>query len=220
MNEKIKELHAQGKTNREISGELKVTPQAINYWIKKLKLVPHGKRRFSLKIVKGKGVCSKCNSSKSLDNFRTNKRNSEHSYKQTYCNDCRQQQMWDNINSGIKQYLSYRLWRLKSKVKRNKGIFTISQENLYKLWIEQKGKCFYTDVELKWRVGKGYDKNSLSVDKVIPEKGYIDGNVVLCTHQINSCKNDLTLEEIKKWMPTWYKRIQRKFKKDGTKTTS
>lgn len=58
-------------------------------------------------------------------------------------------------------------------------------------------------------LGSGKHKNSLSIDKIIPEKGYVLGNIIFLSNKINTCKNDLSLEEIKQWMPSWYERINK-----------
>lgn len=51
------------------------------------------------------------------------------------------------------------------------------------------------------------DRNIISIDKVIPEKGYISGNVVLCTNRFNTIKNNLSLEELNKYIPAFYDKI-------------
>lgn len=76
------------------------------------------------------------------------------------------------------------------------------------LWDEQKGLCFYTDYDMVGAWGSGLSINSLSVDKIIPELGYVKTNVVLCTQRANTIKNNMTLDEMKLWMPTWHARIQ------------
>jgi hypothetical protein len=50
-------------------------------------------------------------------------------------------------------------------------------------------RCYYTNVEFN-------DKNLFSIDRVDPKKGYIEGNVVACTIEINSKKSNLTIDEI------------------------
>lgn len=45
---------------------------------------------------------------------------------------------------------------------------------------------------------------------------YVSGNVVFCINKVNTCKNDLSLEEIEKWMPSWYERIIRNFRCHST----
>jgi hypothetical protein len=38
--------------------------------------------------------------------------------------------------------------------------------------------------------------NIFSIDRVDPKKGYVEGNVVACTVEINSKKSNLTIDEI------------------------
>lgn len=68
--------------------------------------------------------------------------------------------------------------------------------------------AFFTDEKMVCKLGNGKHKNSLSIDKVVPNKGYVLGNFVFASNKINTCKNDLTLDEIKMWMPGWYLRIE------------
>jgi hypothetical protein len=72
----------------------------------------------------------------------------------------------------------------------SRGIkFDLSFMTLKKL-LEQK-KCFYT--------GKYFDEKgdfSLSIDRIDSREGYIEGNVVACTVEINRKKTDITPDEI------------------------
>lgn len=52
----------------------------------------------------------------------------------------------------------------------------------------------------------------MSIDRLIPENGYVKENIVLCIYKANTVKNDLTLSELKEWIPSWYKKIERKLK--------
>ena len=55
----------------------------------------------------------------------------------------------------------------------------------------QEPKCYYT--------GKKFEENGVyarSFDRVDSELGYVEGNVVACTVDINSKKSNLTFEEI------------------------
>lgn len=67
--------------------------------------------------------------------------------------------------------------------------FDLSFVTLKKL-MEQK-KCFYT--------GRNLDTKgdyALSIDRIDNKLGYIEGNVVSCTVEINRKKTDITLDEI------------------------
>lgn len=56
--------------------------------------------------------------------------------------------------------------------------------------MEQK-KCFYTG-----RVFDCKGDYALSIDRIDNKIGYVDGNVVACTVEINRKKTDITIEEI------------------------
>jgi hypothetical protein len=67
--------------------------------------------------------------------------------------------------------------------------FDLSFVTLKKL-MEQK-KCFYTG-----RLLENRGDYALSIDRIDNKLGYIEGNVVACTVEINRKKTDITLEEI------------------------
>lgn len=67
--------------------------------------------------------------------------------------------------------------------------FDLSFVTLKKL-MEQK-KCFYTGRTLDPR-----GDYALSIDRIDNKLGYIEGNVVACTVEINRKKTDITLDEI------------------------
>lgn len=78
----------------------------------------------------------------------------------------------------------------KQRNKRNKvpTIFTITPDYLYSVWMNQEGKCALTGTIMS------LEKNTpltLSLDKVIPEKGYIEGNVQWLCWAVNRAKGDL-----------------------------
>lgn len=47
--------------------------------------------------------------------------------------------------------------------------------------------------------GKGMTPNSPSIDKIIPELGYVKGNVQIISQRANVMKNDATLEELERF---------------------
>ena len=65
---------------------------------------------------------------------------------------------------------------------------------------KQKGMCFYTgnkmtsSSEMRGR-GK-WDYDSVSIDRIIPIKGYTKDNIVLCCFWANTAKLDLTYNEL------------------------
>lgn len=70
----------------------------------------------------------------------------------------------------------------------------IDPDFLVLLYHKQNGLCYYTGQPLEWdSYGKRVPtKNSLSVDRLDPEKGYNKSNVVLCTYAVNTTKGHHT----------------------------
>jgi hypothetical protein len=155
----------------------------------------------------GLARCSKCGADKSEDEFRVNRKGKKFEYVLSYCFECRHTQQCDNINSDIRLYLNDRWRRVKVRAKQKNISFTLTKEFLYDQFSQQNGKCFYTDVPLRCRVGEGYSRDAFSIDRVDFKLGYTPDNVVLCTYKANTIKTDVTLEEMKEWMPLWYERV-------------
>jgi hypothetical protein len=64
-----------------------------------------------------------------------------------------------------------------------------SLKNLYRA-----KRCFFTGVEL---VLGGDRPNSLTIDRVDNNRGYVPGNVVACSHAFNQAKGDLSVEAVR-----------------------
>jgi hypothetical protein len=56
-------------------------------------------------------------------------------------------------------------------------------------------KCPALGIKLEVGVG-AVTNNSPTLDKIIPELGYVKGNVVVISHKANTMKRDASLEEI------------------------
>ena len=56
--------------------------------------------------------------------------------------------------------------------------------------------CEVSGVELVY--GKGDKKHGASLDKVVPSKGYVKGNVRIISQMVNFAKTDLTVKQLKK----------------------
>lgn len=93
-------------------------------------------------------------------------------------------------------------WRKRSSVKSD-----LTFDYLKDLWNKQNGKCYYTNVDLT-DIKTGHSKRHIngititaftdhgpSLDKIVPEKGYVKGNVVFCSRKINTTKLDRTPEQ-------------------------
>jgi len=62
-------------------------------------------------------------------------------------------------------------------------------------WEKQKGLCFYSG--RKMSISGDYHTNldAMTIDKVIPSLGYVEGNIVMCCRIFNCIKQNLTYDE-------------------------
>lgn len=87
-----------------------------------------------------------------------------------------------------------RIQAAKQNSKRNpEREFNITDQYMYELWKSQNGKCKLSgrSLEIARKV-----PNSLSIDKIDPSKGYVEGNVQWVTIQVNRAKSDLAAEDL------------------------
>lgn len=166
--------------------------------------------------------CIKCGDYKSLDNFTKRKDTKSTTYRPT-CKTCmkeiRSKEYHTNIAENKRkaklQYRRNRKQRLEAsrlyyrnntikvllanakRRSRQKGIpFNLEPEDLI-----LPTTCPVLDIPMY--VGEEMHDGSPTLDRYIPEKGYVIGNVNIISNKANRLKNDGTLEEIDmllKWM--------------------
>jgi hypothetical protein len=67
--------------------------------------------------------------------------------------------------------------------------------NIDKFDIIVPEKCPLLGIPINVSSGKT-GRNSPSIDRIIPEKGYVKGNVMVISHKANTVKSDLSLDEL------------------------
>lgn len=152
--------------------------------------------------------CSKCFEVKPLEEIVFNTNNSHHASGSflSYCKACRAKQLRAS-REGKPVPMRSRISRLRSKC-RIEGIeCDLDAEYLVRLWDHQKGLCAYTREKMIDLQGYGRNPMAMSIDRVDCSKGYIKGNVVLCTTRANTIKHNQTLRELEEWMPVWYENL-------------
>lgn len=86
---------------------------------------------------------------------------------------------------------SWYLWRCAKKRSKKQGIlFALSPSDIH-----VPEYCPVLGIRLKDTHGKLCDA-SPSLDKIIPERGYVPGNVVVVSYKANSVKRNTTLSEL------------------------
>jgi hypothetical protein len=71
--------------------------------------------------------------------------------------------------------------------------FNVSKEYLWEKYESQKGKCYYTDLDIDLNTRN--NKKTASIDRVDSSKGYIEGNIVWVHKNINIMKNVFSEKE-------------------------
>lgn len=98
----------------------------------------------------------------------------------------------------------YRLWASAKVRAKKKGVpFDISLDDVYAL-VEGTVVCPALGIPLKWDNNKMLD-DSPTMDRIIPELGYVKGNIALISQRANRIKNNAYADEIGK-VYTWLKR--------------
>lgn len=81
---------------------------------------------------------------------------------------------------------------LKSAAKQKKLEFSIDESD-----IRVPIMCPIMQIPLKFN-NKVHKNDSPSVDRIDTSKGYIKGNIAVISYKANTCKNNLTLEEVRR----------------------
>lgn len=142
-----------------------------------------------------------------LKQFRVNRRGQKNEYRYTFCDACRREQINQNLNSNLTSFLGDRHRRLVVRCRLEGVPCTISKQEYIDQYHKQNGICFYTFRKMACQVGNGNQPNALSIDRIDSTKGYEPGNFVFCTTLANTIKNNLTLPQVRAWLPLWYERI-------------
>lgn len=205
----ILELNAQGILNREIARTLNIHHRTVAEHLQRNGKEQNFANQPIDMVSDSEARCRKCDEIKPIGEFQWGRKGQKYEYKFSYCNECRKKQNYLSLNSDVNKFLADRFNRMKRRAKKENIPCSITKEDFMAQYHEQKGLCFYTDATLICEVGSELHRDSLSIDKIIPETGYSRGNLVFTTHRINTCKCDLSLEEMWKWMPEWYSRIEK-----------
>jgi len=107
------------------------------------------------------------------------------------CTDCYKERRYNHRRENPKLRL---LSSAKHRAKKENVPFNLSADDF-----DIPSHCPVLGIELKYNIGiGGFRDNSPSLDKRIPELGYVKGNISIMSFRANRIKNNATLEEIEK----------------------
>jgi hypothetical protein len=196
--ESMVSLHLAGNTNVRIANSLNVAVASVTRHLRKHGYTSRRKGKIRKMLDANTAECSKCGRPKPVDLFTAN---------YSYCNEC----LWKYKSrwtvSTLDRFLKVRVIQIRARAREAGTPCSLTTEDLLDLYSRQSGRCFYTDRQMSISTGEGHRNDALSVDRIVPKLGYVKGNMVLCTYQVNKIKNDVSLDEMKEWMPGWYSRL-------------
>ena len=167
-------------------------------------------------------ICLRCNEEKHFKEFRERNKKKKRvgwiaidgSKRSSHCKICERIEAAGRYRkSGIHQ----RYNALRVNAKKKNVPFEISKEYLAKLFEEAPNKCPILGIELKVndyspgaKDNKGdFRNNSYSVDRIVPELGYVEGNLIIVSDLANRIKNNATPDQIIQ-VGKFYKKLQEK----------
>ena len=157
-------------------------------------------------------ICNACKQEKTLDNF--TKRKGTERYRDV-CHQCRREQYKNNPTPALEHAKKYYQQHREEVLKKTRD--RRSNNMPFNLWRSAKSRaskrgilfeieiadiivpevCPVLGIPLNTGVGK-VTENSPSLDRIIPEKGYVRDNIVVVSHKANTIKNNATIEELRK----------------------
>lgn len=100
------------------------------------------------------------------------------------------------VKHDTDKYIKQFVPSIKSRAKTSQIPFDMTADYLKKQITIQDFKCYYTGEQLDFtllsNVRNRPHREFPSLDRLVPELGYVENNVVWCKYEINRMKNDMT----------------------------
>ena len=137
-------------------------------------------------------LCGYCGIIKKIENFYKHSGTADGHH--TWCNIC--------CNQGNKRFLEKSYSSFEKRIKRTFGsskasaikrkiYFDIKIEDVVSIWKKQKELCYYTGVKMTIQP---VNNNTVSIERINSEVGYVKDNIVLVCHIVNIMKSDFDVD--------------------------
>ena len=142
-------------------------------------------------------VCSTCGTSKQLEDFPEYKAG----HRKKVCKVCNENTRRKRIGATYESYLDLICKQSKSKNRKKDVLFTIDTEHLCGVWAAQQGRCALSGVMMTHhKDGLGRKDFNASMDRIVPEYGYVPGNVQLVCDRVNTMRHTLSMDMFYWWI--------------------
>lgn len=155
-------------------------------------------------------ICNKCNREKPKSQFYYNRARKTYALS---CRECNNKEQLDYVKTKITDlgYITMvRASEIRYRCKKNnhnREVASDLKELLREQWETQKGLCYYTGLPMTLSNEYHIDPNVMTVDRIDPSKGYIQGNLALCCSLANRMKQDMSIEKLKEMCQTILKHL-------------
>lgn len=147
-------------------------------------------------------ICKGCAKDQNLESFPV--RNDRSGRLRPYCYECcRIISKARYINHKHTEPFKHKATRAKSRAQSLKVPFNLTPEYLESIWT---GKCPVLDVPISLLEQRN-NEFAAELDRFIPEKGYVKGNVHFLSRRVNRLKNNVTTVELQKLLD-WMKKYE------------
>lgn len=146
-------------------------------------------------------ICSKCKIEKELIDFypRPDRKIGVYpSCRSCKCSHRSRKYKREKENNPISLWIHKNFLGVKSRAKCNNIDFELTEDNLKNFLISQNYKCIYCESDFDFNGTRTNKMKSPTVDRILPQYGYVSKNMVLCCYRCNSIKMDATYIELRK----------------------
>lgn len=170
-------------------------------------------------------LCRGCNEELPVESFRTKfkiRKGQRYPYLNSKCRPCENE--WNKQRRTTPKYRAYRAkWR--EGKRGNLKIFLqdriagwrtkldlpsdLTVDYLLQLYARQDGACYYSGMKMEFNSRGGPNDHTMSLDRLCPDKGYIQDNVVWCAYLVNTMKQTMSEQEFYSFLEhilAWSKR--------------
>lgn len=146
-------------------------------------------------------MCIRCREAKPIDAFqkygKTKRKNT--------CLACESTLYEKRVGATYQSYLTKLYQQSKSKRVGTDVTFSITLDEIIALWEAQNGRCALSNVPMTHhKDGQGRKDFNASLDRVVPERGYIAGNVQLVCDRANTMRHTLSMDMFYWWIKCIY----------------
>jgi len=125
---------------------------------------------------------------------RDRKRQADRKYYWSNPEKCREKTRKTHLKNRQRPWVAM-AWRARHRAKQKKLDCDITAEYLQSIW-PSNNLCPVLHIPLQNTTKGKTSEGSPSLDRIIPEKGYVKGNVIIVSHKANRIKSDASPKEI------------------------